>query len=369
MLYETYSFSSKPNVDKENGRLNNVVIMSTEFNLNKNAEFTLQNQKEIVELGNNPENKVYCYLGHAKQGATSNDRLPFRLGYFENFRIDKTKVKADLVLSPTIESNPVLKARFPDGITPYIYTLAEHESSECGFSMCVGLYYNEDDSVTIKTLTSVDLVEEPALTIGLFSKEEPMTDKIIEEVHPTLNQAFDKFNELDTSLKSGADVQEILTALLEALATLQAAPTVEEAEEDATKEEGLEEIQEAKTEPTTEEAPTEELQEPIEEEKEQEEEAKEAITLDSLKSDIDSMKQDLADIKAAIMSFSKQAEESKEYSKKEEENVEPVVFHVMSPISSEIEEEKPREYHVKEYGRLRKEGKYSEAATYHAKYL
>ena len=325
------SKGSKPNVDRENSRLNNCVVMTTDFNLNNNAVFGKVNQEEIVLLGSSE--KTYCYLGHPKKGATSDDRLPFRLGYFENFCIDGSAVKADLVLSPTIDTNPVLLARFPNGIKEYIFSLAEKEADECGFSMSVGMAYNENDTVTILRLSSIDLVEDPALTVAMFSE-----DKLIEDVHPSLNFAFDQFNALDTAIKTGTPIEAVLAALLSSLATLQASPAVEVDEETPNEEAPLE---------PTQEAPAEEVQE------------EEQIA--SIQTQIDSLKNDIADIKAAVMSFSKQ--EIIEEPKKEQ-----VVVQVVGHIAEETVPFSKQE-HIAEFRALRAAGKTIEAARYFERYL
>lgn len=348
MIVETYSINGqKPNIDKTNNRLNNVVVMSTEFNHNKNATFTRKNQEEIVNLGNSK--KVFCYLGHSKRGLRTEDRLIDRLGHFENFRIEGTKVKADLVLSPTIESNPRFSKLFPSGLTDYLFTLAEFEGADCGFSMSVGMCYNEDDSVTIKELDSVDMVEEPALTNAMFSKDK---NTIMEDIHPSLNTAFDLFNELDTAIKAGQPTEELQTALLAALTSLKAeeeqesteAPTEEEkAVEEApvTAEEGVEVEEEPPTETPTE---------------------TQAIT--DIQSQIEELKTAIEDMKAVIMSFSKveEKEEVKEEPKKK------VVFSVL-PTILESNVERSKEEHLEEFSRLRKAGLYTEAAKYHSEYL
>lgn len=182
-VYESFSNkgAEKPNVDKENLRLNNVVIMTTEFNLNNNAVFTFVNQQELVDLGNT--SKVYCHLGHAKRGVATEDRLRDRIGYFENFRIDGTAVKADLIVFSSVGENPYL----PSGAIEYVFALAENEANECGFSMVVWLDYNDDDSVTIKSLERVDLVESPALTRAMFSKIQK--DYTMEEKETVLEES------------------------------------------------------------------------------------------------------------------------------------------------------------------------------------
>lgn len=346
MIVETYSINGqKPNIDKTNNRLNNVVVMSTEFNHNKNATFTRKNQEEIVNLGNSK--KVFCYLGHSKRGLRTEDRLIDRLGHFENFRIEGTKVKADLVLSPTIESNPRFSKLFPSGLTDYLFSLAEYEGADCGFSMSVGMCYNEDDSVTIKELDSVDMVEEPALTNAMFSKDK---NTIMEDIHPSLNTAFDLFNELDTAIKAGQPTEELQTALLAALTSLKAEEEQENTEAPTEEDKAVEEA------PVTAEEGVEVEEEPTTE--------TQAIT--DIQSQIEELKTAIEDMKAVIMSFSKveEKEEVKEEPKKK------VVFSVISPISHiEEKETKTKEQHLEEFSRLRKSGLYTEAAKYHSQFL
>jgi len=346
MLIESYSVKASPNVDRENSKLNNVVIMTTEFNLNNNATFTRINQEQIVALGNSE--KVYCYLGHAKQGVTSSDRLPFRLGYFESFRVEDTKVKADLVLSPTIDSNPVLLARFPTGIKEYIFTLAETEAGECGFSMSVGMLYNEDDTVTVGALYSVDLVEDPALTVALFSKAEPK----FEDVAPILVESFAHFNRLDDAIKQGSSIDAVLASLLESLSLLNVV-SVEDAPETA-----LEPVLEPEnTDAPVEVAQVEEVLEPTPEP--EIEPTLEAAPIDDIRSEFAEIKETIKQLQEMIAS--RFAEDKKPEKKK-------VVLSFNSPMPIETDLKLSKEEHREEYARLMKENKV-EAARYFKKHL
>ena len=328
MIIESFAkVTPKAQVDRTNSRLNGVVVMSTDLNLNHNANFTRINQDEIVSLGNTT--KVYCYLGHPKKGITSNDRLPFRLGYFDNFSINGTQVKADLQLSPTIEANPIL----PQGIKEYIYTLAEKESSECGFSMSVGMSYNEDETVSILEFFSVDLVEVPALTVAMFAKEQNKMEE--NTLNESLTPVLDALITLSNAMDSKTDIKPSLEAIQAALSALSSPTSTEATEEpESTSEAELE-------------APTSEATEATED-------VQEINELDKVKSDIASIKDMLAQILSS--NFSK---EVKQEPKK-------VVFSVMEPIKHESSSVST--YSQEVYNSLKSEKKYTEAAEYFKKF-
>lgn len=362
MLIETYSVKARPNVDRENDRLNNVVVMTTEFNLNRNATFTAINQAEIVSLGNSE--KTYCYLGHAKEGFTSSDRLPFRLGYFENFRVEDTKVKADLVLSPTIDSNPVLLARFPTGIKEYIFALAENEADECGFSMVVGMMYNDDDSVTVGALYSIDVVESPALCLSLFAKAE----KTFEDPAPILVESFSYFNKLDDAIKQGSPIDAVLASLLESLSLLNVV-SVEDAPETV-----LEPVLEPEnTEAPTEPEKVEEVPEPTPEPEIEPiveptvEPTVEPIAESSVESNpVDEIRSEFAEIKETIKQLQELIASRFSVQEKEPEEKKLVLsFNSPMPIESS---QMSKEDHKEEYSRLMKEDKVL-AAKYFKKHL
>lgn len=348
MIIETFGkISPTAQVDRGNSRLNGIVIMSTDFNLNNNATFSIENQKEIVSLGNT--NKVYCYLGHAKKGFTSSDRLAYRLGYFENFSVDGSKVRADLQLSPTIEPNPII----PQGIKEYIYTLAEKESNECGFSMSVGMCYNEDDTVSILELFSVDLVEVPALTVAMFAKEENK-DMSEDTVNEKLTPVLDALKLLSSAIDAGSDTKPSADAVKAAIDSLFApveAATVEPVVEPTVEVEPI-------VEPTIEVEP---ISEPVEDPSI---EAKEVTEIETVKAEILSLKELISNLQSALLA---QANYAKEEPKVEEPKT--VVFSVsprVSPVVGGIVESK--EAHKIEYHRLRAIDPV-EAARYHSLYL
>ena len=333
MIIETYSFNSRPQIDDTNSRLNGVVIMSTDFNLNKNAVFTSANQSELVEMGN--ANKVYCYLGHAKQGSTSEDRLPFRLGYFSNWRVDGSTVKADLIISPTADDNPILAARHPEGMKKYIFALAENESSECGFSMSIGMAYNDDDTVSILALYSVDLVEDPALTLGMFSKN---NEEIIQmdDVNPLLTSAYDTFSALNDAINAGSDYETIADSLIAQInALITSADSNEAADFDTS----------AAPDATS---------------------AVEAQSEDVSNTTIAAQLQALQELIQAFIANQSDEDFSKKEIKDEAKEEKKVVFSIPAPINVDAGE-KTIDDHRKEYQKLRAEGKYSEAAKYFSK--
>lgn len=338
MLLETFSNkgTQKPNIDRESGRLNNVVIMTTDFNLNNNATFTRINQEELVLLGS--EEKIFCYLGHSKRGLTSDDRLPFRLGYFENFSIDGSAVKADLVLSPTIEQNPILRSKIPGDMKEYIYSLAENESGECGFSMSVGLARNEvTGAVSIIRLTSVDLVEDPALTVAMFSKDSK--EYTMEDIHPSLSTAFDLFNGLDYALKQELSPEDLINSLISTLQSFLTAP--EEQTDPVSVDESVP-------------APEAPLEAPIETDVDPDAETVDPIT---------ALQNELAEVKALVMQLMTSGFSKEEKAEKpNEEKVEPVVFETSAPIVIESAEEE--RFDFAHFNKLKSERKHSDATIY-----
>lgn len=335
----TFNTVSRPNVDRENGRLNNVVIMTTDVNFNQNANFTRQNQEEIVLLGSSE--KTYCFYGHAKDGVFSAERLPWRLGKFENFRIDETKVRADLVLSPTLDTNPLLQKIYPQGISEYLYSLAENEAEECGFSMAVKLKRNSEDpnQVTIEKLYSVDLVAEPALVeTGMFSKQDETL------AHEKLTPAIDTFSLLDAALKDGEDIVDPVNTLIAQLQELLATP---EPEEEPQVEVNIEVNvnSEPEKEPSLEVEPEPEEPQP---------------TIADLSNRLDDLQNMLGELVVAMTSFSK-----KEEPKIEEPEVQPLIYNVLPAIKPEESEES---YSVTEYNRLKASGDRAGATRYFNKF-
>lgn len=314
--FRNYSVSTT-NVDREERKLLGCVVMSSDINYNRDFIFSKKNQEELVALGNRfsgqDKDKCYSYLGHSR-GLTTDDRLAFRLGHWENFRIDGSLVRADLQLDPIIDSDPILQARFPGiSMSEYIYKLAETKSKECGFSMVVYISGTETEPI-ISELTSIDLVEDPALTLSMFSqhKENYMEEEIKEEKAVSkLSKALEIFKALDTALEAGEPVEELVNALIE-------------------------EIKSATV--TTSNAPevTEEF------------------------SEIEVLKSEMANMKTMIETLTSQ------FSKKEE--VKTFSINVMNPVSENVPQELSKDEHRKEYHRLRAED-VSKAAKYFEKYL
>lgn len=343
MLIENFEkVTSKPKIDKVNGILRDVVLFSTEFNLNKNAKFTDKNLKELVDLGS--KEKTYSYLGHARKGVLSTDRLPYRLGHFENYSIDGTKVKADLILSKTIEANPIL----PKDIKEYIYALAENEANDCGFSVSVGFDYISDgnDFVELKEVYSIDLVESPALTLAMFAKEENTMPE--ETVNENLSPVLEAIKTLSLALDSKGDIGPSVEAIKAALATLTPVQVaVSEAVEAIVEENEIHQTVIETIVETVVDAQAVEVETPSE--------------IETLKSEFAAIKETLSKIQESLL--------TKETFAKEAPTKEPVVFHVNPVVSNSVDNSKAdKKFHREEYHNLLKTDK-AEAAKYHKLYL
>lgn len=212
------------NVDRENGILHDVVLMTTLINKNDNFNFTSNNLNQVKNIGE--KKKIYSYLGHAKSGISSDDRLPFRIGFFENYHIENNDtLKADLVLSPTIDENPILTSRVGK-MSDYIFSIAENDSDNCGMSVSINVFnpsletFSYENDITITNVHSIDLVENPALTLALFSADiNKNMNTDITTVDPSLTNAANLFNGLDDTLKKGEtpkpeDVQALISELI-----------------------------------------------------------------------------------------------------------------------------------------------------------
>lgn len=317
--FRNYSVDASK-IDKEARKLVGCIVMSTDVNYNRDFIFSKKNQEELVELGNRFSNidkdKCYSYLGHSR-GLLSDDRIALRIGHWENFRIDGTLVRADLNLDSVIDVDPVFQARFPGiSMSEYIYKLAETKSNECGFSMVVYISGTETEPV-ISQLNSIDLVEDPALTLSMFSqnKEEKIMEeqKTQEEPVSKLSKALELLKALDDALINGNPSEELVNALIE-------------------------EIKSA-TKPASETSkPTEEF------------------------SEIEVLKNELANLKTMIETFTSQ------FSKTEVKEEKKFSISVINPVSEDIPQELSKEEHRREYHRLRKEN-VSQAAKYFEKYL
>lgn len=322
-ILQTYS-DNKVSVDRENRKLLGCIVMSTDVNYNRDFIFSETNQEELVALGNSFTNqdkdKCYSYLGHSR-GSVSDDRLPFRIGYWENFRLDGSLVRADLCLDPIIDVDPILQARFPNiSMSEYVFQLAETKPNECGFSMVVFIAGSESEPV-IKVLSSIDLVESPALTLSLFSqkqKEILIMDTSATQTEPVskLSKALELFNNLDAALIAGEPVEELVNGLIDEIKSVTASTSADA--------------------PSTENF------------------SKEPSEIDSIKTEIQNLK---TMIEGLTSNFSKK-EEVKTFS-----------VNVIAPVSDDdIPREFSKEEHKKEYHRLRKEN-LTEAATYFRKNL
>lgn len=305
MLKEYFKFESKPEiVDRANGVIKGVIIMDTVSNKNNDANFNYNNQVELCNLGN--KGKVKCYQGHGVPGLTIADRLPYLIGYFNNFRIDGTSVKADLNLyTEVVDYSETLIRLVKSKYTDYIYGLAESAADVCGFSMEVRLKNigNEDGEVSISNLYAVALVNSPALTDSMYSTNDPIE---FEEIHPSLSVVDSLLNALDSAVKAGQPLEGIIAQLQQAAADLLQPQELEEPTEDQTAQEGGEEVAQEPTEaPIVEElaqAIAEEVADLAEEVQEAQEETTEAPATDTGEesqepTEVDLIKQDIADIK------------------------------------------------------------------------
>ena len=334
MIIEFYHTAiTAPKIDKVNGVLRDVVVMTTEFNLNENANFSRTNQQELVDLGNTRQ--ILSYLGHAKKGITSDDRLPFRIGSFSNFRVDDTRVVADLKLSKTLDTNPIL----PAGLRDYVYSLAENESNQCGFSMVVGLQYNDNDTVTIGDLMSIDLVGVPALTQSMFAKSES-TD-MINRAHETLTPVIGLLVSLDESIKAGQNITPTLQTLIGVLSGLYPVAAITEEAVETAAQEAQEEAQEPTPDATSLDA---------------------SPSLLDLQSDIACIKDQVAQLMASLLAMQSFAKEEPKVEPETKEEPKKVVFSVMEPVAHETIVEAA--YSVDTYNEYKQNGQYKEASIY-----
>lgn len=198
-------------IDREENILHDCVVFSSVLNYNGGI-YTKENLEELVALGNSKKN-VYSYIGHSKDEVTD-DRLTDRIGEWVSgsFRVDGNLVRASLKLFDVNEVNPKIEKNFNE----YVLKLAETIPEKCGFSVVIWTRSADDEMISIKDLVCIDLVEFPATTIAMFSKE--VKKIMVEETKISALETL--FGSLIEALKSGSEYVGIKMELIKELESL-----------------------------------------------------------------------------------------------------------------------------------------------------
>ena len=179
---------SKPiGVDHENGIINGVVVVEAGDVASHHVSFDDESLKQVVALGN-ATNGVKVRFAHP---GMLEDAIGSYLGVLTGFRQDGGKVRADLKVADVANKSP--KGPLKD----YTLELAATAPEHFGMSMVVALERVDEEDAKyprgrIHSLEAVDVVDSPAATESLLSKERGPTvadTKEIESLKTKLAEA------------------------------------------------------------------------------------------------------------------------------------------------------------------------------------
>lgn len=140
--------------------------------------------EQVVEFGSRPQRGLKAKFTHPNM---SNDGLGTHLGYWKNFRIDGSRVRADLHISDSAFKSP------KGDLGGYVLALAEEDPEAFGVSVSTRIDFaamgideagnpveeaEGDLPLRFAALRSADFVDEPAATRGgLFSESMALDDR------------------------------------------------------------------------------------------------------------------------------------------------------------------------------------------------
>lgn len=172
---DTLYQSASPSIDKEDGIIKNVLVVSEGeakgHNLFLNQDFL----DATVILGNQSSKGIKARFGHPNMCSTA---LGTYIGRYKNFHKINSNVLADLYLDKTSKISP------NGNLYDYILELAASNPDSFGSSIAfkcgkINTLTDKDpitneeftrNYATIESLNAVDLVDEPAATNGLFAQ-------------------------------------------------------------------------------------------------------------------------------------------------------------------------------------------------------
>lgn len=177
----------EPGVDSKQKRITGAKVIQLGQLNDTRGEFLFVDQtslEQVVMLGNAPNKGARVRFNHPQPGE---DMARKHLGRAKNFRVEGDAVRADLWLAQAAFSE------LAQNVGGYVLQLVEEDSEALGLSVhtvldIVAMRDEEDDDghmpLRFKSLTAVDVVDQPAATRGgMFSKEEQMSEeKALEEL-------------------------------------------------------------------------------------------------------------------------------------------------------------------------------------------
>lgn len=165
------------NIDRESGKINNVVIAN--YGKNKNGTFFSDNfLEELLDYGNNAKNGIKARFGHPNMCSTS---LGSFVGRYTNFRIENRNLYGDLKVDDIAKKTKVegrdismfdwlfdMAENNPDVFGNSIHIIAEDTEEVVNENGEDKTYYGHK----LLEWVASDIVDDPAATENLFYKTE-----------------------------------------------------------------------------------------------------------------------------------------------------------------------------------------------------
>ena len=154
-------------INEGSGVLQKVVVAQAGKVKSYFEEIDGETLSQIVSLGNAKENGVKARFGHPNMCSSA---FGTYIGRFKNFQLDGQKVTGDLHLDTVCKASP------GGNLYDYILTMASKNPDMFGASMAFipaepALGTGEFPLVRIEELLATDLVDDPAATNSLFSRD------------------------------------------------------------------------------------------------------------------------------------------------------------------------------------------------------
>ena len=154
-------------INEGSGVLQKVVVAQAGKVKSYFEEIDGETLSQIVTLGNAKENGVKARFGHPNMCSSA---FGTYIGRFKNFQLDGQKVTGDLHLDTVCKASP------GGNLYDYILTMASKNPDMFGASMAFipaepALGAGEFPLVRIEELLATDLVDDPAATNSLFSRD------------------------------------------------------------------------------------------------------------------------------------------------------------------------------------------------------
>ncbi len=175
-----------PGVDEKNKRLNGAKVLQLGPLNDERGEYLFVDEtslKQIVQLGDAPNKGTRVRFNHPQPGE---DMSKKHLGRAKNFRVEGDVVRADIWLAEAAFSE------LSRNVGGYVLQLVSEDGEALGLSIhsvldIVSMRDAEDEDgrlpLRFKSLTAVDVVDQPAATRGgMFSKEFEMSEELKEEL-------------------------------------------------------------------------------------------------------------------------------------------------------------------------------------------